>query len=913
MKSHKAIVLTALMVLSVFAMPMSAAAQTVDSADRTVDTTEVQPGDVVTVTVDVTATETGNISVTEEFSPAFADVSLTDLHGTIPAAQAAGNEGVTLAYQGEDSVSVTYEVTIPDDAEAGDTFTIEGSASVDGNAADTGTTTLTVPTDGGNGEEPPAEPSAPAPSDVDTIYQGEELTVDVSGTSVGSGDILQIRQGLIGEDGDTLAATATVDENGMATFSGDDTAELAAEGVDRYHFFQSSGAEIDGSQFEVVKQDLTAESYGDVYYDNEAPSDNGVTISSDNIDLAGGSFNVTIASDDLDQDELNEVFGGAASAHGDEKIMLTVDSAEKDFDVDFSGYDYGTYNFTVESLTSNAEDTFDIEYAEAGEVSASFADTVFSQERGDYAEFTVDLQNTESATVHITDGSGEYESELTVTDSNDGEDADDGQVTVQMNTFLAGGHGDAYSPADGADSVTVDSDSESSIGDYRLAAGSYDLTVTAGGEEQDVATLSLEERSTTGISSIVAPSSADFGSADAITNGSELSEVAFGDHLALEVEASGVFTYLNDDVNAQGMSITFSQENFEGQYGNAPTFDVSGSAFDLVEDADNNRFFVTVDTDALDNVDAGDEYSVTFEINGTNNPYVADGETESVSTTVTFLERTSSFGVVEAPYQVLATDDTEVRGTSNLAPGSEITVQALKSGDFLRQDTSVEVMEDGTWTATFDFADRQVGEEFDLSLKRAGNTDAVDAVFSDTAEWETSGASEELQQRVNELETLLSETMDELEQKNATIEELRTQLNESGGASQELLDQKNATIEDLNQQLAQAESDLLNSTTTIADLNSEIEALNLSVRTLEADNADLESQLESLQSTLDEKNSTIEDQQSTIDEQKSTISDLQSQLEEAQQTTTTSGPGFTAVLALVALMGAALLAVRRKQ
>lgn len=882
----------------------------------------VGDNDASSYTID--GTNAGTVSVTE--SPEAGTVS-----GTVTDADGNAIEGAAVNVQGADLSATTDangEYTIADAPEG--THTLEVSA--DGYVTETADVSVTAgetTTQNFDLEEPVS--IGVTPSEVGTIFQGEQLVVDVSDTSVGSGDILQIREGLIGEGDSTLAATAEVNESGIATFSGDDTDELAAEGVDRYHFFRANGENIDETQFEVTLQDLEAGAYNMPYYGDEAAyTDNGVTISSDNIDLAGGSFDVAVNSTSLDQDQMLAAFGDAASAHGDHKIALTVASEESSFGVDFSDLDFDTYNFSVESQVSSAEASFSIEYTEAADVSGSISDTT-SAVRGDVASFTVDLQNTDTAEVQVADLAGNYQANLTVQDASDDSDSDDGQVTVHMNTYLAGHSDDAFSVVGENDQVTVNDQTEISD-DFQLAAAGYNVQLNLNGDQADSAALDVIDRSPSAdsITAMTAPAGDDFDSVEAITsNGTQTDWATFGEHLAFEVEASGIFGYLNDDVDAEGLSLTLAQENYDGAYSNAPSFNVSGSAFDIVEDSANDRFFVTVDTDALQNAEDlsdGDEYSVTFEIDGENNAYLGDDVTESVETMVTFEDPEVSFGTVEAPYQVLAEDGAEVRGSSTYAPGTELEIRA-SGGDiptFQRYVNAV-VQDDGSWTAEFDFSDRSVDEEF--TLRVIGESTTVDAVLSDTAEWETSGASEELQQRVSELETLLNETMDELEDKNTTIEELRTELNETGGASQELLEQKNATIselenqtESLNQQLAQAESDLLNSTTEMADLNEEINALNLTVRTLEAENADLQNQTESLQSMLEERNSTVEEQQSTIDERDSTISELEdevSSLEEelaaAEETTTASGPGFTAVLALVALMGAALLAVRRQQ
>jgi len=1007
----RGVFLATLMVLSVVAMSASfagaVAAQEPTTADRSIDSVELTPGETATVSISVEFDAEHEFQIIDNVDPAL-NPEVVDGPGNV-------NDG-TVTYNYVEGLSgstnattVTYEVTVPEGATPGTTYTFDGTVQTDSEYTITGNSELTVveePTTGtiegtvtdadgnaidgatvnvqgadlsattdANGEYTLAdapegdhtlevsadgyvtettgvsvtadetttqnfdleETVGVAPTDVDTMFQGEELIVNVDGTFDGingdqtspeQGDILQIRLGILGDGEGDRVATAVVSDDYTATF---DAGDMDLE--EDFYFFRINGLNLAETQFEVIPQDLNAEvKEGPAYTDEGAPQAQ-IEVDSENwFNQRSESFWAEVNSDSLTQDELLDMFEIAdtnlRTTEDDEDAPVQLEITER-YDwlgMDFSDLDTGTYNFTIESATSTASDSVSVEYAEPSAVSGSISNTV-SAVRGDVASFTIDLQNTDTAEVQVADLDRNYVANLTVEDASDDSDSDDGQVTVYMNTYLAGHDNSAafYTSEDNTDMVTVSEDSTEIGEDFRLAAAGYNVQLLLNGDQADSAALDVMDRapSADSISAVTAPAGNDFGSIDEITNGTQTDWAAFGDHLAFEVEATGIFGYLNDDFDTGGLSMTLTQENFEGAYANAPSFNVSGSAFELVPDQENNRFFVTVDTEALqdaEDLSDGDQYSVTFEINGENNDYLGD-TTESVETMVTFEEPEVSFGTTEggAPYQVVAEDGAEVHGTSTYAPGTELEIRA-SGGDIptFQKYTYPVVQDDGTWTAEFDFGDRSTGEEFELRV--VGESTTTEAVLTEDATGWSTGGSAELQQRVNELETLLNETMALLEERNQTIEELRQQLNETGGASQELLDEKNATIEELNQQLAQAESDLLNNTMTMADLNEQINALNLSVRTLEAENADLEDQVSSLQSMLEEKNSTVEEQQSTIDEQDSTISDLEdevSSLEEdlaaAQETTTASGPGFTAVLALVALMGAALLAVRRQQ
>jgi hypothetical protein len=128
------------MVLSVIAVGAAAitpaAAQTVEEADRSVETTQVQPGDTVNVTVDVVLREGSSFRIDEGFDPAFSNVEITDDGGASFDSAPDSGDRVVADYGklGDDprgSATLVYEVTIPDDATEGDSFTISSNQDSD--------------------------------------------------------------------------------------------------------------------------------------------------------------------------------------------------------------------------------------------------------------------------------------------------------------------------------------------------------------------------------------------------------------------------------------------------------------------------------------------------------------------------------------------------------------------------------------------------------------------------------------------------------------------------------------------------------------------------------------------------------------------------------------------------------------
>ena len=182
-----AIALSALMVLSVIAVGAAAitpaAAQTVEEADRSVETTQVQPGDTVEVTVDVVMEEGTSFTIDEGFDPAFANTEIVDSDGASFEANETDRVVAQYGTLGKDprgSATLVYEVTIPDDAEAGDTFEISSSEDSD---VDAGTTELVVSQEGVDASRTLSQDVAEAGSTVQVAVdvafdEGQSFTID---------------------------------------------------------------------------------------------------------------------------------------------------------------------------------------------------------------------------------------------------------------------------------------------------------------------------------------------------------------------------------------------------------------------------------------------------------------------------------------------------------------------------------------------------------------------------------------------------------------------------------------------------------------------------------------------------------------------------------------------------------------
>ncbi|WP_336338812.1 DUF7827 domain-containing protein [Haloarcula brevis] len=279
--------------------------------------------------------------------------------------------------------------------------------------------------------------------------------------------------------------------------------------------------------------------------------------------------------------EVTAIRGGtAATATLSDSDGETVDSIATDLEsTETVEFDFGPrstagspYTVTVtDTQTGITADSEEVSVTESIEGEVQFAERVVADDRGDVVSVTFDLSNTDEGYVTIGDKSeANYAISGQITDDDDG----DGEVTVEFNSYLAGvpNSGNATVAASDVLSATGDDDisgvsehgsfERSDLTADTLAAGSYPMNATAGTSHSDspdsVGTLRLRDRSTDRIGSWVAPLGASLSSGDIYDrvghNLTRADEIADGDVVVHRVTASGIEGPLDyrEDVRGAG-------------------------------------------------------------------------------------------------------------------------------------------------------------------------------------------------------------------------------------------------------------------------------------------------------------------------------------------------------------------------
>ncbi|WP_175454330.1 DUF7827 domain-containing protein [Halopelagius longus] len=197
-----------------------------------------------------------------------------------------------------------------------------------------------------------------------------------------------------------------------------------------------------------------------------------------------------------------------------EEIGATL-SGQGEYNFEFDLNDVDTGDYTVEARDNNSgvtDSSSTINVAEAGEGQANFENSIITDARGDVVGMNITMSNSDYATVTIGSEDVGFVSNVTVEDGND-----DGVVRLYFNTWAAqNGETD-----DASDVYSVESDDDeitsSSIGtgvESLLDNGEYDLEVRSGQDasvsSQNVATLVLEQRETRSLNTWTAPSGESF-------------------------------------------------------------------------------------------------------------------------------------------------------------------------------------------------------------------------------------------------------------------------------------------------------------------------------------------------------------------------------------------------------------------
>lgn len=442
----------------------------------------------------------------------------------------------------------------------------------------------------------------------------------------------------------------------------------------------------------------------------------------------------------------------------DENVTATL-GGDGTFTQEFTVDDDGNYSVEVADLrTDITDETGPISVSEVtGD--ASFTRGVYTEQRGDIARVTVNMQNRDEATVNI---GGEDVGFLATVDLVD--DDDDGQVTFGFNTY-APGQASAYFVEDDDDEITLNTSNgvaTPGLLTKPLAPAAYTMNTTNGGvtervegsgfEEFDRASLNLRERSTDALNSWAAPagSQGDFEDGAAVAeyiaagNLTRDTTHANGDDVVLQLQASGLEGAINgtiagpnatngvealDELESQGViNVTL----YQAQRSKAPnadqvSFELSDmSSSEVIMDPKNNTVFLAFDSSDVVSQSADLEIDDLVVANVTLNDrdlagdqaLVPRNDRQTVTTQFRVVDDEVEFDVNDDDLVIVrAAEDQRITGTSTLAAGSEITVSAASTGAsafLLDNDTTIQP--DGTFAAVLDFSNVTVGQNFTVDV-----------------------------------------------------------------------------------------------------------------------------------------------------------------------------------------------------
>jgi len=734
------------------------------------------------------------------------------------------------------------------------------------------------------------------------VYQGQEFNVsDLNGTNAFDGDIATGADTIylieVEETNDTGAITdartvrpltynATGNEEALV-----DTTDLEAGDYTLSTQTGSAGTNLDS--FEVTEQTLDASWDSDsvtevdndtfVELDTDRTSRQNVTVSADGMDAADLKALFQASGDELVQNDGDVPLDrlgydrddndGWEDAEDDGYVTLNLDELETnnkynndgELTANFTNLDNnadfpneGDYEFEFLVTDTTAEDTATVSVTEDDQ-DASFNEGVVQTGAGDIAEFEIELEDTDGTFVQIGDEEAGFVDVIYVEDGDD-----DDTVSFQVNTRILGTNENTNQVYDAGDDETIVSavhDGDSAIraeldsanalfvdsngdaltngfGEYLyeldliqesnegnnlagqsqlarpLQAAEYDIVVagdvagndgvfsvddgeSAAEEELANALLELTQPEIGEITTHVAPTDdadADDELDQILDTVTQREDIAIEDRLVVQVEATGIYGAMVDQadggsnfdiledgtsgqtlyniVDATNEEISFSVEADDATGNQDPTAidfeNTDTSEIFIVPDNDGGQFFVIADTsesDVFSNGEPSDgdtytaelEYDADFQNqdryefdrhsndfvqsgafekdNSTQGyPYLLSGETLSTSTEIDFQDASVDFDNVNVDDVLEAEniEDSEISGTTNVAPGTdgEIRVSSTDATSSFRNGESINISEDGSISAEFDFSNQEVDDEFETSFQVGGSAvDTVDSII----------------------------------------------------------------------------------------------------------------------------------------------------------------------------------------
>ncbi|QLD84142.1 PGF-CTERM sorting domain-containing protein [Natronomonas halophila] len=806
-----------------------------------------------------------------------------------------------------------------------------------GGAQDTGTLTLT------RGETEAAnEANADASWDSGTTrWQGQELVFDASSTTGQDLSNFQIREW------DDTASTFSAAVGDLETeFSVDSSTRTRVISTDNFegNYVITAANSANSSQREAVITDNTGAVIDTAHNTSASPevefalqdmsaefADDTVELG-DSIDLEVDSnrnnYNLNISSDNLTQDQLEDVFSSESPTPvGDDTIEITGIDSEVALNATFlEEYDIeegDEFTLDLEATDTTATANATVSVGQAADATVEFEETQINEHRGDIV--TISATSEELDRYNLTFG-GE---DVNYNASFEVQPNDDDEVVLNINTYWLGrttNESKLYSVDEG--SVANFSQSRADL-NYVLGDALYDVIAEQHSgdadtpEEYNVAVVNLQQREDTSVTVHTAP----YASFNQLTEVEDINEAANegslteddtiavkdpdrdsslnfnGDTVVHEIEVSGfegsydTISDLAAHQNAGNVSLFIEQEDaginadpINLTLPGAATGDATSMATSntrVVSDLENDTLYVIVDSDEFvdeQNAEINDEFTANFTVTEAyEKKFVRSGaEAESANGSYTLVDREASFDTRGGEVRVSPTEEAEITGETTVAPGTELTVRARATGEspFLETaDATVDA--EGNFVATFDFSGVNSGQNFTASIRRQS--------FEDDAETpgvvgEVSGASFQ----VSDLS--LSSTSVEAGEDVDVSANVTNNGDVAGNQTVSIL-VDDTEVDSQEVSLDVNESTTVESTISTSDLSGDV--------TVEVASAD-----DSASTTLTvetEATPTATPSEGTATPEPGT----------ATETTSQDQPGFGAGLALIALLGAALLAARR--
>ncbi|MFB6131031.1 MAG: BGTF surface domain-containing protein [Salinigranum sp.] len=395
---------------------------------------------------------------------------------------------------------------------------------------------------------------------------------------------------------------------------------------------------------------------------------------------------------------------------------------------------------------------------------ASFGQQTYVDQRGDVVNVTIDLNASDRAVLTVGGPDVNYVANVSVEDGNG-----DGQVTVQWNTYAAGSTQNlqigaqqrfVFDTASDEDHLTVLGVNTSVAGGMdgeMLDPALYPLAVRGGenatGEEDSVAAVDLRQRSTRSLSVWTASSRRTIAlntpsDVQRLTDDGNLTRadrVALGDLSVFRINASGLegaiavqrgntptqrfLNFLDSDL----ANLTVRRQIRENEL--PAVWKYTGDrTTKVVPDPANDTYYVLVKTRRVTavsdrNATAGEQVNVSDGDRWTANFTVSDGALadgrQSVTGNFTTVDPEINFS--ETPYNVTASADAVIRGSTTLAPGTVLDVHYESSNGTVppfTNDTIAVVSRNRTWRVPVDFSAQNATGRFVVTVSDGQGTRA---------------------------------------------------------------------------------------------------------------------------------------------------------------------------------------------